>query len=421
MSEVRASSGLTRLVNPFALVFASLFLVGFGNSMLFSVLPPIAREVGMPDWNVGAVFSVSAVLWVLTSPIWGEVSDRVGRKPVITGGLAAYAASMGGFAVAAAAGMFAGIGALATFLCLAGARAIFGAFGSATSPAAQAYVADTTPPARRMQALAALTSAFALGSAVGPAFCALLAAEVGLLAPLVLVTAMAAAMAGVLQAGLPRVAAPLLAKGARPAPSWRFAGDPRVRSYLIYGVALSLATGVMLQTFTFYVLDRLGLSGAEGAEQAAYGFTAGAGALLLTQLALLPRLRLGPRGLMVLGPLLVVGGIGVQISAQDMTWLALSQAVQGVGFGLARPGFTSGASLSTRADEQGVVAGLVVASNGAGFVISPLAGNALYGAVGMNAPLVLTIAVLLAMAAYARFSSGLKAGSGGQPPAPAPE
>jgi MFS family permease len=59
----------------YRLLFACLAIVGIGNSMLFAVLPPIARETGMPDWSVSAIFTLSALLWVLTSPVWGRMSD----------------------------------------------------------------------------------------------------------------------------------------------------------------------------------------------------------------------------------------------------------------------------------------------------------------------------------------------------------
>lgn len=420
-SDLPVAIGAQRARLAFAIAFSALFVVGFGNSMLLAVLPPIARAIEMPDTSVGAVFSVSALLWVVASPYWGRLSDRVGRKPVMAAGLWAYAASMGGFALVSAGGLAGAYGVLATFIGMALTRAIFGAVGSATSPAAQAYIADITPPGRRLQELAALTAAFALGSAVGPAVCAWLAGRYGFLAPLLTTTALSVATVLVLMRFLPATARADTGSQRR-APSWRLALDRRVRTYLIYATGISLVTGVLVQTFAFFTMDRLGVQGAAGAELSAAGFSAHALALLATQLLILPRLQLGSRWLMILGAAIAAAGVLLQILAGNLLFLVLAQLLQGLGFGLARPGFTSGASLGVTPAEQGAVAGLVVAANGAGFVISPLFGNGLYQVGGMNAPLWLTIALLLTLAAYAAWDRSLRLNDRRRlPAAPAPE
>ena len=65
-----------------------------GQSLLLSILPPLSRELDMQEWQVGAIFALSAGLWVVASPFWGRRSDRVGRKPIILIGLCGFAASM---------------------------------------------------------------------------------------------------------------------------------------------------------------------------------------------------------------------------------------------------------------------------------------------------------------------------------------
>ncbi len=76
------------------------------------------------------------------------------------------------------------------FVLLITARTLFGVFGSATNPAAQAYVADRTSREERMDEIATLTSGFTLGQMAGPAAAAalitagaILSPAVGLLAP----------------------------------------------------------------------------------------------------------------------------------------------------------------------------------------------------------------------------------------------
>lgn len=405
-ADKRAPIGRNRQFN---LLFICLLVIGAGNSMLLAVAPPLVRELGLPDSSVGWIFSLSALLWVFCSPYWGRTSDRVGRKPIVALGLGAYAVSMTSFGVMVMLGQSALLSGFSLFLGLMFARAIFGAFGSASSPAAQAYIADRTSIFERTEQLAALSSAFALGQAFGPAICAALAAWLGLVFPIWLIAALAAGAAFLIWRYLPENTPP---QTERRRGEWReslaLIGDRRLSGYLIYGFALSMVAGVTVQVFGLFTMDRLGVSGEHGAELTAAGFMVNALALLATQMAILPRLKLGPRMLMAWGAGLLAAGVAMQIVAPSLGMLLVSQATQGLGAGLARPGFTGGASVAVKPEEQGAAAGLVVATNGAGFVFSPLIGGVAYERLGMNVPLYITVALLLGMLAFTLISRRLR-------------
>jgi MFS family permease len=387
-----------------------LLVIGAGNSMLLAVAPPLVRQLDLADSSVGWIFSLSALLWVFSSPYWGRLSDRIGRKPVVALGLSAYAVSMALFGAMVLLGLSSILSGAWLFIALMLARAIFGAFGSASSPASQAYIADRTSVFERTEQLAGLTAAFALGQAFGPAICAALAAWFGLVFPIGLIAVLAAAAAYVIWRFLPENTPPQSA--ARERSDWResvtLMRDRRLSAYLLYGFALSLVAGVTVQVFGLFTMDRLGASGEHGAELTAAGFMVNALALLATQMAVLPRLRLGPRALMAWGAGLLALGVAIQIVAPSLAALLVAQGVQGLGFGLARPGFTGGASVAVRPEEQGAAAGLVVAANGAGFVFSPLVGGVAYERLGMNAPLIVTLVLLAAMFAFALRSRRLR-------------
>jgi MFS family permease len=392
----------------FRLLFACLAIVGIGNSMLFAVLPPIARETNMPDWCVSAIFTVSAILWVLTSPVWGRASDTRGRKPLIVLGLSAYAVSTVSFTLVAAFGLAGHVAWPILFISLATARSIFGGFGSATNPAAQAYVADITPPAIRTREIAAITSAFAFGSAGGPALAAGLIANFGLLAPLYTVATLASLGALAAYFYLPKsTIAPEARKSAAPSSVWRLAVDRRVRTWLLIGVILSACTAVMYQQLSFYFMDRLNVPPREGAALVGVSLALGALAQIVAQLGLLPRLSLSPRGLIIAGTIIVAMGTGLTAIGDQFAVLAAAQGLVGLGFGLARPGFTGGASLSVGPDDQGSVAGLVVAANGAGFVVAPIFGAAVYALISHQAPFILCTVVLLALALFCVRSTSI--------------
>jgi MFS family permease len=409
----------------FLLLFLCLLIIGAGNSMLLAIAPPLVRSLNLSDSSIGWIFSLSALIWVIVSPFWGRASDRVGRrKPFIALGLGAYAVSMSLFAAITLIGMAGVVTGFALFISLTLARSLFGAFGSATSPSAQAYVADHTPRSERTEQLASLTSAFALGGAFGPALCAAIAAKFGLVTPIFMVAVFAISAAFAVLRFLPEDA-PAKAPQPKSAGGWSDAltllFDKRVSAYLLYGCGLSLISGTLVQTFGLFTMDRLDADGTAGAELIAAGFMVSALALIATQLAVLPRLKLEPRALMIWGTALFALGIVIQIIAPSLGALLLSQAVQGVGFGLARPGFTGGASVAVRHEEQGGVAGLVVACNGAGFVISPITGAVAYELWGMNTPLYIALVTALLMLVFSlqsrRLRSAVTAAPNETPPA----
>ncbi|MFN4226335.1 MAG: MFS transporter [Hyphomonas sp.] len=398
----------------FILLFFALMSVGAGNTMLLAaVLPQLTREMAMPDWMAGAVFSLSALLWSLCSPFWGKRSNVWGRRRVAAAGMFGYASSMfliwvtGSLALA---GILTNI--VGVFICLALARALFGAIGSATNPAAQAYVADRTSKAERQNEIAFLSSGFSVGTVIGPAFAAALAASAGILSPALFTAVLATIMASLIWFRLPETRAPVadavrIQAEADAKDLWR---TERVLPFLIYAVCLSLVTGVLTQVFVFAVMDTLNVSGREAAAYTGPAFTVGAVAVLLAQLVLIPRLHLKNKTLMWFGCLPLMMGALLMVFATNYATLILSQFLIGLGQGLARPGFSSGASLAVPPQLQGNVAGLVISANGMGYIVTPLFGLFVYEYVSRDLPFILCALMLAGMFLYARF--GMKDGLG---------
>lgn len=400
--------------NAFILLFFALMAVGAGNTMLLAaVLPQLTREMAMPDWMAGAVFSLSALLWSITSPFWGKRSNTWGRRRVAAAGMFGYAASMfliwvtGSLALAGILTNLVGV-----FICLALARSLFGLIGSATNPAAQAYVADRTSKAERQSEIAFLSSGFSVGTVIGPAFAAALAAVAGILSPALFTAVLAAIMASLIWFRLPETRAPVadavrIQAEADAKDLWR---TERVLPFLIYAVCLSLVTGVLTQVFVFAVMDTLNVTGREAAAYTGPAFTMGAIAVLLAQLVLIPRLHLKNKTLMWVGCLPLLMGAVLMIFATNYAMLILSQFLIGLGQGLARPGFSSGASLAVPPQLQGNVAGLVISANGMGYIVTPLFGLFVYEYVNRDLPFVLCALMLAGMFLYSRF--GMKDGLG---------
>lgn len=398
----------------FLLLFFCLLAVGAGNTMLTSaVLPPLTRELGLPDWTAGAIFSLSAAIWVVTAPYWGNRSNVWGRRKVAAIGMFGFAASMFFFALTSMAALLGWIDNwVLVFVLLLTARTLFGVFGSATNPAAQAYVADRTSREERMDEIATLTSGFTLGQMAGPAAAAalitagaLLSPAVGLLAPVVVITIIATVIAFLVLTKLPenrgpRADAGLARSGAKGL--WR---QPTIFPYLLYAVGLSLVTGVLSQTFPYAIMDRMGAPGALSAQYTGPAMTMGAMATLISQLVLIPRMKLPIRSLMVYGAIMLAMASLFMVWAQDFALFAFAQILFGFGQGFARPGFSAGASLAATHEQQGDVAGLVTAANGMGFVISPLFGLWMYETVNPASPFIFCTVLVVVMAIYAFFTA----------------
>lgn len=392
----------------FFLLFFSLMAIGAGNTMLIAaVIPPLTRDLGLPDWMAGAIFSLSALCWSLSSPFWGKRSNRWGRRRVASLGLAGYALSMTLLLFSAWAALSEVItGAFAIFACLALSRTVFGLVGSGSSPAAQAYVADRTSPQERQSEIAFVTSGFSLGTVIGPAFASALVGAFGLLAPMFITAILAATMSALLWVFLPENREPVRDGGKiAPIPGaiglWR---SRNVLPFLAYAISLSLVTGILTQVFVFAVMDKLGVQGEEAAQYTGPAFAMGAMAVMTAQLVLIPRLRLRNRTLMVVGCIPLLIGALLLIPAQDFATLILAQFFIGIGQGLTRPGFSSGASLAVSPQLQGNVSGLVISANGAGYIVTPLFGLFLYQYVDPALPFWICIVLLSGMALFARFA-----------------
>ena len=145
-----------------------LFTVGLGQSFVFVIVPPLARELGLSEVQTSAIFAFSAIGWALTSAAWGRASDKYGRRNIAVLGLIGYSTSL----VAMITPLFLVeknlLDLVFLFPLLVFGRMLNGLLGSATRPAAFAYVADTSSEDKRTVKFARLESSFLIGTVAGP-------------------------------------------------------------------------------------------------------------------------------------------------------------------------------------------------------------------------------------------------------------
>ncbi|HEY8518403.1 MAG TPA: MFS transporter [Candidatus Binatia bacterium] len=385
--ETRASSVFKR---ELALLFACLISIGMGQSMLFSILPPAAREIGISPFQVSLIFATSASLWVFVSPAWGRRSDVAGRRPVIVIGLLGYALSMALLALVIDVARRGLLPAMVVFPMMVAARCIFALLGSGTGPASQAYIADRTSRADRTAGVALVSAAMGLGETIGPGVGAALA-TIGLLAPLYLSSALAVASAAVIWFALPEDATHATKRRERGKRMRVF--DRRILPFLIVSTALQSARGTTVVTLAFYFQDELRLSAAQTVQAAGMGFVVLALAGLVAQLVIVQRFRPSARAMMRVGVALMLAAFLLLVFGKALPVFLFALTLLGTGLGLVRPGAAAAASLAVEAHEQGSAAGILNGVAVAGNVIGPMLGTALYE-VSNDAPYLLNVAML---------------------------
>ncbi len=392
----------TRKNRNFGILFLVMLTTGGGNTALQSILPSLGRSIKVPDYLIAAVFSVSAAMWVISAPYWARRSDRQGRRTMVLMGVAGFSVSTLLVGLLLSAGILGIIGPVTTIVAVVFARLIYGTFGSASPPAAQAIVALQTSRAERTKALTLLGSAFGLGTIIGPALAPyLVLPRVGLAGPAyifalfgfgVLIFAWKTLPAdkpdGVghgVSVSYPSIggapAGASIAGAMEPKSDVKLPSrDPRIWPWMLTGLVSGHAQAMAGAAMGFLVIDRLGLPATDITTQQSIGMVLmmGAFAALLVQWGLIPLLGFTPRMMVLVGLVLAAAGLGLTSQAMTLFGISTAYALTSMGFGFVRPAVTSGSSLAVPRALQGAVAGRVTANNGASFIFGPSIGVGLY-------------------------------------------
>ncbi len=154
MSEPRRAS--------LAVLFLTVFIDLLGFGIVLPLLPIYARDFTPLGWQkglvIGLLMSSFSAMQFLFSPLWGRLSDRIGRRPVLLVGLAGSVVFYGLF----------GLATVYKNLTLLFVARIGAGIAGATIATAQAYIADATPLDKRHKGMALIGAAFGLGFTLGP-------------------------------------------------------------------------------------------------------------------------------------------------------------------------------------------------------------------------------------------------------------
>ena len=427
------------------------------QNMLNVSIAPLSRALDLPEWIVGAAVSLAALAVALLSQFWGRRSIAWGRRRVLLCALllALIAGALFSTAVWLRAG--GGIGAAWAAGAIMAARGpFFGASVAAIPPTGQALVAEVThDEASRVRGASAFSGAINMSVMIGSVVSSLLGAW-WIFAPVhatpwFVVVALVIAWAGVPRdgagadqgapspgapsesgatgcgspsAGAPSEsgatrcgspsagarAVPLSSRAPRPARplpprvSWT---DPRIVPWVLGVIGLYFAAGVTQILMGFLIQDRVGAAPDRAVSLTGLMLLLSAAGAMTAQLLVVPRLQWPPRRLLRAGVSVGVAAVAVLTAVSALVALAVAMLFMGVATGLTSTGFTAGASLAVRDDEQGGVAGLVSATGAITWIFAPVSATALYGWQPL-APFALALVLVGASCAAAWVHPGLR-------------
>ncbi len=362
------------------ILFSTLFLLMLGVGIIIPNIAYRAQELSSTPFQISLLFTLYSLMQFLFAPIWGHLSDRIGRKPVLLAGLMGNAAGL----------VYFGLSTRLPHLYVA--RGLSGLMSSAALPTAMAYVADVTDEAGRGRAMGLMGAAMGLGFIFGPGVGGVLS-RWGHGAPFLvaggvnLVTCALAAL--LLRESLARAVPGTTPPLRRPAP-WRALKSPLLPFYVV-AFFVPFAMMALEATFPLFIQDRFGL----GARDMGVMFLCMGTAVFLVQGLLLGRWiqAVGEEHVLVSGLLINAAGFLLVIAAQGRISLTASLVVSGVGNQVMRP---TNASLITKRTTmgQGAAIGLMDSFDSLGRIFGPILAGRLYGS-GHGRPYATSAAILI--------------------------
>ncbi|MCH8048577.1 MFS transporter [Patescibacteria group bacterium] len=372
----------------FFLIYFSAFVGVVAFSMVFPLLPIYAKQFAASSVTIGMLAGSFALAQLLSSPFWGILSDRFGRKPIILLGLLGLSLSFLVFAFAA------------NLAALFISRFVQGLFSGAVMPSSRAYIADVTSKENRIKSMGRIGGAIALGVIFGPAIGGFLA-QGSLVLPFFVAAAVAALNLVLMFFFLPES---LKEKH-------HFKISIRL-AWLSFPQILKGLKGALMPMFVLAFIWSFAMSNNQlnvpllaiekfhlGTGAIGIGFGLMGVVSLITQFFLLTPITnfFGRHKTIVGGLLLMALAFAAMPFLPAITPLFyLAMAIAGLGSAVVRPIVTALITLETK-EPQGITMGTSNAFESLGRLVGPLLGGLLLGLFGFQTPFLFSAFIIIAV------------------------
>ena len=371
----------------------TVFIDMVGVGIIIPFIPYWAEHFAATPDVVALLFATYSTVAFVFSFVWGWVSDRWGRKPVLL-------LALGGSVVS-----FAWLGFAEALWMLFAARALGGVFG-ANIAVAQAYIADVTPPEQRARGMGMMGAAFGLGFVLGPAIGGVLAggdpAHPDFRTPFFAAAGVSfvAVVVGLVVLREPeRHHAPATPKGI----AARFRGfaavmaDPGVARPILVGVLVGFVMAGLEATLALWAERAHGW----GPREIGYYFAYIGVLLVIVQGGLvgLAARGIGEARAVPLAVAAMTAGIAMIPWCDTVALMLLSGLLIAVGFGLANPLLTGLISRNAPTHLQGTVMGAAQSVRSLSRIFGPITAGALFATLGRDAPFQVGGLILIAAVA----------------------
>jgi multidrug resistance protein len=367
-------------VSPLVIIFLTVFIDLLGFGIIIPLLPFYAESYGATAFTVGLLGTSFSLMQFLFSPVWGRLSDRIGRRPIILIGLAGSCLSYLALAMAGS-------------LPLIFLARIIGGIAGANIPTAQAYIADITTPENRAKGMGMVGAAFGLGFIFGPALGGVLT-HLGPATPMWFASALCAVN---------------LAAAFFLLPESRHAGDTRPTVGRWEALRRATADRRLILLLALYFIVTAAFSGFEATfalfSERRFGFTMATIGYLFAFIGLVLALvqgllvgrvvkRVGEARLIPIAISVIGLGIGLVPFAWSVPALLGAVGTLAIGMGFNGPALSSMVSRLTHADDQGGMLGLASSLASLGRVVGPAWGGYLFDHLGMTTPYLSAAAIM---------------------------
>ncbi len=395
---------------PQVVIFLTVFIYLLGFGMIIPILPLLSTHYGASALQAGLLMSVYSLMQFIFSPMWGKLSDKIGRRPIL---------------------MYCLLGEAISYLLLAWSRSLemlfvsrilTGFFGASISTAS-AYISDITPANERSKGMALIGAAFGMGFLFGPAIGGGLTYFAETLRPtdtnfitgfssygvaILCVATFVFAYFNLKESLVKNEKSEIdsVKKIGRIENISKYINMPVVGTLIFtFGLA-TLAMSMMEATLVLYMKDKFGW----GIKEVSFGFAYVGICIVFTQGFLVRKLipKIGERNVLRIGLTCMAIGLAGIAFAEHIWMMAIVQTFLAVGNGFTNPSIMGSVSLLVPADEQGLAMGTTQSLSALGRVIGPALGGLLFGSLTMGSPfivagLLVVCALILILSIYSKL------------------